>query len=325
MPQSQVAIVPTTEFIRVPTCILRTLDKTCVDLFLQHDLAELPVLYCDAGYPLSEDRVTNFAEAEQEGLFVRASDYADFSQDLVDSLEAALEDDRLPVTNRYELLQCTVSMEIEHSLRMVNCDSYVAQTESIAGQIVGLLDGNKVLPADLFDIVRHDHNTFVHVTNVAGYVTLLAKELGHSDPKELEEIAIGGLLHDLGKRKIPSAILNKKSRLTPQEWDFIKQHPQAGYEELYLRDNLIHGQLMMVYQHHEHLDGKGYPVGITGEEIHPWAKMLAVVDVFDALTGQRPYRSPISCDEALKMLYYGAGTQFDKEIVACWTSAMQQR
>ncbi len=325
MPASSVAIAPSPEFIRVPMSILRALEKTCVDLFLQHDATGSPVLYCDAGYPLSGDRIQGIAEADQESLYVRAQDYADFSQDLVDSLGATLEDDRLPVTNRYELLQCAVSMEIEHSLRMVNCDYYVAQTETIAGQIVGLLDGNKVLPSDLFDIVRHDHNTFVHVTNVAGYVTLLAKELGHNDPKELESIAIGGLLHDLGKRKIPSTILNKTSRLTPQEWNYVKQHPQVGYEELYQRDNLNQGQLMMVYQHHEHISGKGYPVGITGEEIHPWAKMLAVVDVFDALTGKRPYRTPISSDEALELIGRGAGTQFDKEIVACWTSTMQQR
>ena len=92
-----------------------------------------------------------------------------------------------------------------------------------------------------------------------------------------------------------------------------------------MRKNLSHGQLMMVYQHHEHLSGKGYPVGITEEEIHSWAKMLAVVDVFDALTGDRPYRSPASCDEALAILNDNAGTQFDEDMVACWTSAMKQR
>ncbi len=329
MPQS---LSPTTDptastanFIRVPYCILRTLDKTCVDLFLQYDPAEPPVLYRDAGYPLSEDRAKGLAEACEDALFVRARDYADFSHDLVESLEAALEADRLPVTDRYELLQCAVSLEVEQSLRMVNCDNYVAHSKSIARQIVSLINENTVLPSDLFDIVRHDHHTFVHVTNVAGYITLLAKELGISDRQELEKIAIGALLHDLGKRKIPASILNKTAALTSREWEIIRQHPQAGYEELCMRDNLDRGQLMMVYQHHEQLSGKGYPVGITEEEIHPWAKMLAVVDVFDALTGQRPYRSPATCEETLEILNRGAGTQFDKEIVACWTSAMQQR
>lgn len=316
---------PTSEFIRVPNCILRTLDKASVDLFLQHDLTEPPVLYRDAGYPLSEDRIQGLAEICQEALFVRACEYAEFSRDLVGSLESVLEGDLLPVTERYELLQCAVSLEVEQSLKMVNCDNYVAQTKTIGRQIVSLINENRVLPTDLFDIVRHDHHTFVHVTNVAGYVTLLAKELGYSDPRELEKIAIGALLHDLGKRKIPASILNKTAALTPREWEIIRQHPQAGYEELCLRENIERGQLMMVYQHHEHLDGHGYPVGITAEEIHPWARMLAVVDVFDALTGERPYRTPATCEQTLEFLESKAGTQFDEEIVACWTSAMRQR
>ncbi len=202
------ALASTSEYIRVPTCILRTLDKTCVDLFLQYDPEEPPVLYRDAGYPLSEDRAQGLAEECEDALFVRARDYADFSKDLVNSLEDALEADRLPVTERFEVLQCAVSMEIEQSMRMVNCDNYVEQTQSIARQIVNLVNNNKVLPADLFDIVRHDHYTFVHVTNVAGYVTLLAKELGIGDPKEQEKIDVGALLQDLGKRKIPASILN---------------------------------------------------------------------------------------------------------------------
>jgi len=316
---------PAEGFIRVPHCVLRALDKTCVDLFLQHDELDTPVLYRDAGYPLSEDRAQGLAEKCEDALFVRARDYASFSKDLVDTLEVTLDAESLPVTERFELMQCAVALEVEQSLRMVSSNNYVAQTKSIGRQIVGLVNDNQVLPADLFDIVRHDHHTFVHVTNVAGYVTLLAKEMSITDRKELEAIAVGGLLHDLGKRHIPRSVLNKTSALTPHEWEIIREHPQRGYEELYNRDNIEHGQLMMTYQHHEHLNGNGYPVGITEEEIHPWAKMLAVVDVFDALTGQRPYRTPASCEEALDFLNSKAGTQFDQEIVACWTSAMRQK
>ncbi|MEQ8835780.1 MAG: HD domain-containing phosphohydrolase, partial [Lacipirellulaceae bacterium] len=295
-------ISPTDEFVSVPNCILRALDTICVDLFLQHDVMEPPVLYRDAGYPLSRDRANGLADECHDALFVRSRDYMEFSKAFVKSLEDCLELDRLPATERYELLQCAVSLEIEQSLCMMNSNTYVAQTQSIGRQIARLVNENQVLPADLFDIVRHDHHTFVHVTNVAGYVTLLAKELGISDPNELEQLAIGGLLHDLGKRHIPRSILNKTEPLTPDEWDTIQEHPQRGYEELCQREDLVDGQLMMTYQHHEHLNGQGYPVGIMGDEIHPWAKMLAVVDVFDALTGNRPYRNPMSCNETLDFL-----------------------
>jgi HD-GYP domain-containing protein (c-di-GMP phosphodiesterase class II) len=81
-------------------------------------------------------------------------------------------------------------------------------------------------------------------------------------------------------------------------------------------------QLMMVYQHHERFDGKGYPVGVQGEEIHPWARMLAVVDVFDAMTGTRPYRRPATAQEAMEYIGRSAGTHFDPEMVKCWKSTM---
>jgi len=78
----------------------------------------------------------------------------------------------------------------------------------------------------------------------------------------------------------------------------------------------------MVYQHHERIDGRGYPVGITGEEIHPWAKILAVVDVFDAMTGSRPYRRPATAHDALEYIRKSSGTQFDPEVVECWHAAL---
>ena len=81
---------------------------------------------------------------------------------------------------------------------------------------------------------------------------------------------------------------------------------------------------MIVYQHHERIDGKGYPVGLSGEEIHPWAKLCAVVDVFDALTGKRPYRRSISLAQALQYLEQMSCTQFDQEIVQCWIRAMKK-
>jgi len=301
------------------------MDKTSVDLFVQLEPDERPVLFIDAGYELAGDKELAVAVKRQQSLFVRSSDFFEFSKNLVDSLDETLNIDALPVTERYELLQTAVCLEVEQSLKMVNCDQYVKQSEKIGRQIVGLVNENKVLPSDLFDIVRHDHHTFVHVTNVAGYVTLLAKSLGISDVQELETIAVGGLLHDLGKRMIPTAVLNKTEKLTDSEWELIRRHPQTGYEELFKRCDVEQGQLMMAYQHHEHLDGNGYPVGNVADEIHPWAKILAVVDVFDALTGQRPYRRPASCKETLEFLNNKAGTQFDKEIVRCWTSAMQQQ
>jgi HD-GYP domain-containing protein (c-di-GMP phosphodiesterase class II) len=181
---------------------------------------------------------------------------------------------------------------------------------------------NDVLPNDLFRLARHDFNTFTHVTNVAGYSVILAERLGLAVGAGLEHIAKGAMLHDLGKRFIPLSVLTKPAKLDREERAIIETHPLRGYEELCQRDDVSFEQLMMTYQHHEKWDGSGYPVGIARDEIHPWARMLAVVDVFDAMTGMRPYRKPATLQSAMDYIRQGAGTHFDPEVVECWDAAM---
>jgi HD-GYP domain-containing protein (c-di-GMP phosphodiesterase class II) len=188
-----------------------------------------------------------------------------------------------------------------------------------------MLVNNNVVPRDLFRLARHDFLTFTHITNVASYGVIFAERLGLCKPNEFEPLAKAAILHDIGKRFIPASILQKPAKLDPDERAIIETHPQRGYEELCSRNDMTTEQLMIVYQHHERFDGKGYPVGFKGEEIHPWARMLAVVDVFDAMTGARPYRRPATVAEAMDYICKSAGTHFDPEMVACWNSIMAKK
>jgi HD-GYP domain-containing protein (c-di-GMP phosphodiesterase class II) len=134
-------------------------------------------------------------------------------------------------------------------------------------------------------------------------------------------LAIGtaAVLHDIGKRQVPSAVLNKPGRLDAEEWDLVQEHPRTGFDQLAPRGDLTWDQLMMIYQHHERLDGRGYPVGLEGDEIHEWARICAIADVFDALTSERPYRKPDTLDKVLDYLQSLAGNSLDKEMIHCWT------
>lgn len=147
--------------------------------------------------------------------------------------------------------------------------------------------------------------------------------MGISDQTELNSIATGALLHDLGKRMISPSILNKHGRLTEEDWEVIRSHPQRGYEELHDREDLTHEQLMMVYQHHEKLDGSGYPVRAYGDDIHPWARLCAVVDIFDAMSCHRPYRKAIDISSVLNRLERMAASQLERDMVSCWVSTMR--
>lgn len=174
----------------------------------------------------------------------------------------------------------------------------------------------------MFQVLHHDYTTFTHSANVALYTTMLAKGLGFS-VKDITQVTAGGLLHDLGKLEIPESILCKPGRLNEEEFRIIQMHPTLGYRRLVHREDLTYGQLMMVYQHHERLDGSGYPVGVPAAEIHPWAKLCAIVDVFEAVTSIRPYRKPMPHGEAIELLRRDAGKELDKEMVQCWASTIQ--
>jgi len=148
-------------------------------------------------------------------------------------------------------------------------------------------------------------------------VRYLSLELGRYiglDNKELEVLEHAAVLHDIGKIGIDSSVLHKEGRLTENEYCVIKTHPLIGYEILG-PINTLDGVRTTIIQHHERYDGKGYPHGITGDEISFMARVLAVIDTFDAMITDRPYRKALPLSRAKEELKQGAGTQFDPELV----------
>jgi HD-GYP domain-containing protein (c-di-GMP phosphodiesterase class II) len=303
---------------------LRCLDSAPVDIFVDKQVDSSPMLYCRAGFPIATTRLLGLSDAGIEHVYIRADDYRTFGAELLDSVKAILQRDEFPTAAKFAALQAAVSVEIEHSARLVDCRRFLQLADRVGRDLVSLLAGNDVLPRDLFGLARHDFHTFTHVTNVASYSIILAERLGVKTGDELNQIAVAAILHDIGKRLIPISILTKPARLDPAERKIIELHPVRGYEELQHRAELTFGQLMVVYQHHEKVDGTGYPVRVKGGDIHPWAKLLAVVDVFDAMTGNRPYRRPATPQFALEYIRENSGTHFDPEIAKCWISAMSE-
>ncbi len=314
---------PTAGYVPIQLAMLRRLGKTAVDLFIQYEADCEPVLYHRAGCPMEPDQVGKLGQGGVEQIFVRSDDFQFFGAHLLETIDQQAGEETIPPAERYAALQLAMAVEIEHAARLLDCGPYVAVADKLGRELTSLLVGHNVLPRDLFRLARHDFNTFTHVTNVASYGVILAERLGMcSSEDQIEQIAEAAILHDLGKRFIPAAILQKPAKLDPEERAVIETHPQRGYEELCERGELNFEQLMIVYQHHERVDGKGYPVGLEGDEIHPWARMLAIVDVFDAMTGTRPYRRPASAQDATDYILKNAGTHFDAEMVACWKSIM---
>ena len=172
-------------------------------------------------------------------------------------------------------------------------------------------------------IEANDSYTKGHTEKVSEYSLLIGRQMG-LDNSSMKQLEYAALLHDIGKIGISDQIINKPGKLTPEEYAIIKQHPEIGYQ--ILRDiEFLAASVPVIYQHHERPDGKGYPKGLTDENICLQAKIIAVADAFDAMVRARPYRlNPLSVEEAIQVLQEASGTQFDGLVVEQFIKAIEE-
>jgi len=212
--------------------------------------------------------------------------------------------------------------------------NYMEQANQV-GELVGFLVAG-IVPGWLFDRQRtllqeiananeetllglvsaldlREHNTRLHSQRVREYTELIAERLG-VDEQMKREIGFGALLHDVGKIAVPDQILMKPDKLTDGEWEEMRRHPEAGYR-IVKRIGFLKDAAEIVYAHHEQYDGEGYPRGLKGEDIPLGARMFMVADVYDALTSERPYRSPMTYEEVAAEIKRLRGSHFDPSVV----------
>lgn len=154
-----------------------------------------------------------------------------------------------------------------------------------------------------------DLNTGVHSTRLAEWSVRIGRDLGF-DEGTLRDLEVAAILHDIGKIGTPDHILRKPARLTDEERDVIKKHPEYGWAVLRVIPGFERVSLFVLH-HHEAFDGTGYPAGLRGDEIPIGSRIVSVMDSFDAMISSRPYRRGLSMEEAIRRLDEGIGTQFD--------------
>lgn len=172
---------------------------------------------------------------------------------------------------------------------------------AVVDDIVSQLLSNPNLTVNLSDIRSADNYTFSHSVNVAILSTMTAIALG-CKKKELKNIGLGVFLHDLGKIMIPLSILNKPGSLDEKEVEEMRRHPEYGYNLIKYKDTFSYPSLAIICNHHERIDGSGYPQGLTEKDLDLYSKICAVADVYDALTSDRPYRSGMVSHKAMEIL-----------------------
>jgi HD-GYP domain-containing protein (c-di-GMP phosphodiesterase class II) len=166
-----------------------------------------------------------------------------------------------------------------------------------------------------------DLNTGVHSTRLAEWGMRVGQELGLEEAA-LQDLEVAALLHDIGKVGVPDGILNKPGRLTEEEFGIVKRHPEFGWTVLRNLPGFERTSLLVLH-HHENFDGTGYPAQLRGAEIPIGARIVSVIDAFDAMVSSRPYRDGLPVEEAIRRLQESSGTQFDSAIVQSFVRIAQ--
>lgn len=198
-------------------------------------------------------------------------------------------------------------LEAQHKLN-------IRAVKSMVDQIIDELLADQNVLVNLSEIRSFDDYTFGHSVNVCVLSIMTAITMGYYDIK-LKELGVGALLHDIGKIRINKDILNQPGDLSREDFNEVKRHTEYGFEILRQYPDVSLLSAHIAFQHHERWDGNGYPRGLGREDIHEYARIVAVSDVYDALLADRPYRAAYTVNQALTILRRMAGIYLDPQCV----------
>lgn len=277
-----------------------------------------PTLYRSSGLAFTEQDTERLTEQAVKFLYVSASQHHVFRKALTDRLERTFTDPVVARAERGRVIREACAKMIDDVLLFPGDSEPVSAVADISRSFADWCNTDPEGFTYLLNMSAHDFGTATHMVNVGVGCGLLAREARPND-REFFSLAVqGGLLHDIGKRGIPADLLNKEGKLDPEEWKLMSSHPGIGFEELRKHPAIPEMVLHIVRDHHERIDGKGYPnkLDMSGLGIGP--RICAIVDVFDAITAARPYRGPTPPADTIKIMKSGRGSQFDSDLFDLW-------
>lgn len=231
-----------------------------------------------------------------------------------DELREAIHDNKLSLPEKANAVHKHSIMMIKRLMEAPTAEN-IGETKKGIYDVVDLILSDDAISYHLTRITSHDYYTYTHSVSVGVLAVSLSKEMfKRSSSHDMHELGAGFFLHDLGKIFVDETILNKPGKLTDVEMKQIRRHPALGYRILNKTNQLTNECATVVLQHHERDDGKGYPKGLRGSEIHEYGRICSLADVYDALTSERPYRKKLKPFDALKLMKDEMIHHFQREL-----------
>lgn len=297
-------------------------------------LRAIPLINIPWGTPAPVDLYQNYGQElsvlVRQGQSLSPEAYDEVithSEKLYYNKEAQINWKELVVNNLSNILEVSFSLETKAKIAYEAITNFSHQifedftkegyekTKETIDVFNGLLDEPGAFDC-FMKLTVHDYYTYTHSVHVYIYASILTRTLlKNKNQNFLNDLGVGYLLHDIGKKDIQIETLNKPGPLDDDEWELVKNHPQVGYEMLTeMSGGLSEEVAQIVLQHHEKCNGSGYPYGLKGKEIGYYGKICAIADVFDALTTRRPYKKAMSKFESMALMKESHG-HFDEDIL----------
>ena len=289
------------------------------DLFI-HTGREL-ILYRAKSLPFTEQSLAKLVQNAISTIYITYESREAYQQYIEEHLPEILADPKVEEIKKATILYDTSKALVKEILSNPTYSENIRRGQDLVETTINYILKGRDAFLNLMRITSFDYYTFTHSVNVCTFSISLARQIGITDSQALATLGTGALLHDVGKSKVPERILNKRTSLNRSEFEIMKKHPDWGGEILRETDVITEEAYYPVLQHHERLDGTGYPGGVDERDLHPFSKIVAVADVFDALTTERVYQPAIASFPALKMMHGQSGS-FDPILLREFTVLM---
>jgi HD-GYP domain-containing protein (c-di-GMP phosphodiesterase class II) len=270
------------------------------------------VLYCKRDAVFDEAKKEMLVVQKIKSLFIKKEEQPAFFDYLENNFQHIVSDTNIPSDERTKIVH-RAATNLVKDLFADPSTGNIERVKAFAHNMVDYVINDSKAAESLLKMAVHEYDSYTHSVNVVAVGTLFGQKLGLG-LKDLKGLCAGILLHDVGKTKISPDILNKKGKLTEEEFDIVKKHPELGVEVLEGTGIEFKEELIITLQHHENDDGSGYPYGLKKDEIHPCGKIGRIIDVYDALTANRSYRDAVRPFAALKEMKYGMLNCFDIDL-----------
>jgi len=292
-------------FLPVSSSVLRRGTFVPFDLHLKLVSGQADVhqymLYRRSGLPFTDEVRTDIERSALNTLYVSPDQASSYREYVEGNLGDVLRDESIELPERAGILYSSVQSAVEDLYSDPRSGDLVQRGTAIVHNTCDFLFRQEFALRHLMRVTSYDYYTYTHSVNVFVFSMCLAQRVLPQDDA-LFDFGFGSLFHDIGKSEIDPAIVNCKSRLSPEQFETMKLHPVFGHEILLGHGGVGEVGLDVARHHHEKLQGQGYPDGLRGEEVSIYARIAAIADIFDALTTRRSYKEAMDPYNALKLM-----------------------